>query len=456
MKRSVGSRLPIRYLALAVGLVSAAHAAERPSDYAFAVPISGTGGDALYRVIVPPSVYEAIVFADLRDVRIFNSAGEVDAHALRPVTETRQRSRPVALAYFPLRGPAGSKPDDLDISVQQGSGQVSLQVRARKTSEERKVLLGYVIDASALKEPINGLGLDWNTRSDNYSAALRVETSDNLKGWTTLIHDAPIVSLLHAGQKLEQKIIEFSARKSKYFRLSWLDPAQALELSAINGLPVEQIASVERAWKEVAATMDADRPGDYAVDLGGLFPVDRIAVRLPVENTVAPVQILSREKTSGEWLPVTRSVVYRLKQNGQELRSPDVAVRPNSHRYWLIRVDAKSGGFGGGTLKVNAGWTPRELVFAARGNGPFLLAYGNGQSTLNALPIETLVPGWGSDKETPLALAGTGTQQALAGAAALQKPTDIRRLGLWAAMGAGVALLAWMAWRLSQQMKNAT
>ena len=125
---------------------------------------------------------------------------------------------------------------------------------------------------------------------------------------------------------------------------------------------------------------------------------------------------------------MARAVVYRMKRNGQELGSPDVVIRTNQHRYWLIRVDPKGGEFGGGTLQVNAGWTPREIVFVARGAGPFTMAYDNGRASANALPIETLVPGWGGEKETPLVAAGTGTQSALAGASAGRQQIDYQNL----------------------------
>jgi hypothetical protein len=90
---------------------------------------------------------------------------------------------------------------------------------------------------------------------------------------------------------------------------------------------------------------------------------------------------------------------YRLKQNGRELVSPDIAVGVNSHRYWLLRVDPAAGGIGSGSLIVRGGWTPREIVFTARGTGPFRLAYGNSRAQTGALEIGTLVPGWRTDQE---------------------------------------------------------
>jgi hypothetical protein len=119
-----------------------------------------------------------------------------------------------------------------------------------------------------------------------------------------------------------------------------------------------------------------------------------------------------------------------------------------------LRVDAASGGIGAGTLAVRAGWTPREIVFTARGAAPFRLAYGNSKAQAGALAIDTLVPGWRTDQEPKMSVAVTGAVQTLAGEAAARQRIDYKKWGLWAALVAGVAVLAWMAWMLSKQMRR--
>jgi hypothetical protein len=96
----------------------------------------------------------------------------------------------------------------------------------------------------------------------------------------------------------------------------------------------------------------------------------------------------------------------------------------------------------------------REIVFAARGGGPFLLAFGNGRARSNVLAIETLVPGWGSASAPRIATAATGSVRTLAGKAAARQRIDTKKAGLWTALFAGVALLGFMAWRLSKQLQS--
>ena len=437
-----------------LGVSLSAAGAESPEDFGFAVPIEGLGSDALYRVAIPPAVYEMAAFSDLRDLRVFNGAGEVVPFAFRPVEHSVQKQPAVALPIFPLHGPRDARSEDLDLSFDRSGGHVSVRLRSRDAKPGPPALLGFLIDASALKTPLIRIDVDWGTaRVDSFVSA-RLEAGDDLKHWSTLAADAPLGGLSHAGQRLERKAIEFRAQQAKYLRLMWIDPAQAIELKSIHGLPPEKSAPPERSWKEVAATPVTGKPGDYEFDLGGRFPLDRLAFGLPQENTIVPVRILSRAKPEDKWMPVTHMVLYRLKQNGRELVSPQVSIGTNPHRHWMLSVDAASGGIGAGTLIVRAGWTPREIVFTARGAGPFRLAYGNAKVQAGSLGVDVLVPGWRTDQEPQMAIASTGSAQKLAGEAAARPRADLKKLGLWAALLAGVAVLAWMAWRLSKQMQR--
>jgi hypothetical protein len=174
---------------------------------------------------------------------------------------------------------------------------------------------------------------------------------------------------------------------------------------------------------------------------------------LPQDNAVASLQILARDRPDDEWKQVARTVAYRLRQGATEIASPELAVTPTARRYWLLRVDQKGGGVGEGAIQLKAGWIAREIVFAARGTGPFVLGVGNGRAQPNALAIETLVPGWGSESAPLIATAAIGGVERLAGEAAARQRIDMKKAGLWAALFAGVAFLGFMAWRLARQLR---
>ena len=131
-----------------------------------------------------------------------------------------------------------------------------------------------------------------------------------------------------------------------------------------------------------------------------------------------------------------------------ETTSPPWPVAAAPARYWKVSVDARSGGLGNQPPALTALWIPQALVFAARGGGPFELAYGSAQAKPVALPIATLVPGFDA-RVTPatFAVATAGAATIPPAMAALQQPIDLKRWLLWAALGLATLVLGWMAYR---------
>ncbi|MGD2140917.1 MAG: DUF3999 domain-containing protein, partial [Burkholderiales bacterium] len=410
------------------------------------------GDDALYRIVITPAVYQGVAYADLRDLRVFNGDNEIVPHAFRPLVARRERPAPVTLPFFPLRGKQGTTASDLDISLETKDGEISLRATSRSTPGESANLLGYLIDLSSHREAFSELILDWTSRPSGYSGSVSVEASDDLKNWSRIVRDAPLLSLSRGGQMIERRTVSLPGRKHKYLRLTWPDGNETLDLISISAQPVDKRTAMQRDFKQVDATADPRRQGDYVADLGGLFPVDRVTIHLPQDNSVAPMQVYSRNSPDADWRLVISTVAYRLRQDGDVIENDAISISARAHRYWLFRVDQQGGGIGEGTIRVRAGWVAREIIFAARGPKPFRLAFGNSRAQQNALPVTKLVPNWGTDNAPKIELSATGSAETLAGPAAARKRLDTKKAGLWLALFVGVGVLGLMAWRISRQM----
>jgi hypothetical protein len=448
---------------------SLALAADKPANFAYGLPLEADGKDALYEVLLPAAVYRGVFRADLGDVRVFNGAGEVVPHAWRPRrTSETETAKPVALTLFPLKAEEGTSVDAISVRVRRGpGGRSSVDVTTsaggpRKGGPKRTV--GYLVDLTALDRALRAIELDWQPLPDGFAGRLRVDASDDLASWRTLVAAAPLVSLEMAGQKLQQKRIELPPLKANYLRLSWAQRDGAPELASASGEPVGKIVEAPREWTQ-AEPAKGGKPGEYLFDLRGRHPVDRVRLQLPDANTVVQVELLARDRAEQPWRPVARGVAYRLRRDAGEIASPDFAVGATTDRYWLLRVDQRGGGVGSGTPKLEAGWVPHGLVFAARGEPPFQVAYGNRDAKPASFAITSLVPGY-SDSAAPrfraakagaqqtINVAGAKTleQKELGGEARLKEQVDWKRWSLWGALGFGVLVLGVMAWRLMQQM----
>jgi len=456
------------WLALVASAALAAVTPERLADFAYGLTLQTDSNAALHRLELPAAVYRSVAGRGLADLRVFNAAGEVVPHAFdyRMATDVR-KSAPIGLKIFPFYGEAAQNLDGIALQVERSATGTVIKLNERRTpgapKDGARRLLAYLIDASALTQPLRAMELDVNADT-GYVARLTLEASNDLAAWTRVVAAAPIVSLEHGGELLVQRRIEFPATKSKYFRLSWAGMPQEARLAAVRGELGDIRIDTQRQWEAVIGTVVADKPGEYLFDAKGHFPSDRLRLELPQANTVAQIQLLSRNRVQDPWRPMTRSVAYRLLRDGDELRSPNLAIGENADRYWLLKVDSRGGGIGAGQPRLDLGWLPHEMVFAARGAGPFTLAFGSREATASAYPIESLVPGYRADQDTGIKIAtaklavsaGDPTQAAtpasLGGAPVVDERIDTKKWILWACLVLGVLFLGWMAWRLLKQM----
>jgi hypothetical protein len=392
-------------------------------------------------------------------------------HGFRPRrTEKTEAGATIALTLFPLKAAAGASLDGLSISVRRSaSGAMSVDVRSGNATAPPQQTVGYLVDMSAHDRALRAIELDWKA-ADGFSGKLRIDASDDLSNWRTLVSGAPLLNLQVGGQRLQQKRIDVPQQKAKYLRLAWVNEGAknvSPEITAASGELAEKFVEAPREWAKFGAAK-GDKPGEYVFDFKGQLPVDRLRLDLPDMNTIAQIEVLARDKTDQPWRSVARGVAYRLRQAEAEIGSPDIAVGASSERYWLIRVDPRGGGIGSGMPALNAGWVPHQLVFAARGAPPFTLAYGNAgnrAAQTGSLPIESLIPGYKNDAGASVRVAKTGTQptvnvqaassqpqKALGGEARLQEQIDWKRWSLWGVLGIGVLVLGVMAWRLVKQL----
>ncbi|HEY6239679.1 MAG TPA: DUF3999 domain-containing protein [Burkholderiales bacterium] len=449
-------------------LAGSAFCAETPSGFAYGIAIHADAREALYRLELPRAVYRGVVRRDLGDLRVFNGAGEVVPHAFRPrATTEAQKREPVALPFFPLYGEDAKQLDGLSLRVERRPSGTIIKLDERSGKQASKKLLAYLVDATALRDPVRALEIEVKSGAA-YATNVSVEASDDLSSWRTVAAQAPLLSLQHAGAKLEQRRIEFASRKQKYLRISWGGMPAGSELGALRAEPGDARVDVARQWETVAGRAVADKTGDYAFDTQGAFPADRLRFELPQANTVVQTQLFSRARSDAPWRPASQGTAYRLRRDGAEISSPDIAIGQNADRYWLLRVDQKGGGLGAGEPRLLLGWVPNEIVWVARGDPPFTLAYGSRDAKPSAYAIESLVPGYRRDADldakmasaeqnpaTPVKSVEGDTPTVLGGQRALEERIDVKRWALWAALVLGVAFLGWMAWRLLKQMDKA-
>ena len=441
---------------IALLLVATAAAAQSPSDFRSRVSLTPAAGDALQRFTLPVEAYRD-TRPDLADIRVFNAKDEAMpmAYAADP-DPSREAPPATSLPMFPIYGPRESRDvSNVDVVVNANRQGAIVSVRTSNKPAPAQTPVAWLLDASTVKTPIRYLTVDWNAGPGVELARVTVEGSDDLKYWSPIASRSPVLTVQRDGMQLAQRKIDLRGSSAKYLRVT-ADPATFV-LRAARVEPESVTRPASRMIRSVAGKAGA-KPGEFVFDLGARLPVESVRLKFGETNSVAPFTLLARDDPAKEGRQVTSATFYRLVRDSVEIESPAVEIGRVSARYWVARLDPRSPPPGGGPPTLEVQWRPAQVVFVARGDAPFTLAFGNPESKPSVLGVSQLIPGYERQAELKLPQAQLGEVKSgeIRGdwLRAITGDANPRKLALWTVLVIAVIALAWMALRLSRQLKE--
>lgn len=417
------------------------------ADFAVQVPLGLSGPSPWYRLELPLALQLSARRPDTEDLRIFDADGEPQAFALFREQPTAQvRSQQNAVHWFALYEGAevvGSAPS---VKVQVSpSGSVVDVVPATQGDPSRKVLRGWLIDTSAIAEPLTRLALDWTVDRDGFQR-FSIEASDDLQHWQ-LWGEGQVARLTFAGDRVEQREVTLPGRTARYLRLLWQSPVTAPPLSEVQVFS-SQVRALSPAlkWSAPIPGTASSQPGEYVWRLPAQLAVERLKLDIMQPNTLAPVVVSGRSSSTEPWRRLRTGLFYRLNQGVQESLEDELPMAGEPLREIQIRVDERGGGLGDGAPALRVAVRATEVVFLARGKAPFTLAVGNNQVHSASLPLSILMAG-NAKPLSELGVARLAGTPMIAGANEVETEpdTDWKRIALIAVLLLGVAVLAAMA-----------
>lgn len=444
---------------VAVLLVAGAASAQplRPSDFAYGMELTLQEGSPLYELTLPPEAYRAFTRADFGDVRVFNGADEVVPHMLRMAAPASTVRMARELPFFPVYVSGREAIDGAVTDIRRDPQGRITRIESRAARTQDRKLAAYVLDASAVTEPLESIELEWERPTADFLGHVTLQASDDLAQWSQ-VASASLADMHFGADRLERRRIEFASRRAKYYRLSWPVGQPLPTLTRLRAEQSAQVAAPARYW-EKATLRPSAKSGEYEFTLTGTFPVDRMRVQLlPQTNRVVQAQLLTRDRAEQPWMSRAAGSVYRLTFAAQTLESPDLALSGATNRQWLLRLSPVEG-LENVEPVVEFGWVPHRLVFVASGRGPFRLAYGAAKvgplgSTLRGVMDQIDKP---TAAPAQIATAVPGPQTVLGGQSRVEIEAVIawKAWVLWAVLGLAVGLLAWMARGLWRSMSAA-
>lgn len=423
---------------------------------------------AYYRLTLPLQVYEASRRDDLGDLRILNADGQaVPLARLGSATTTENHLQHLPLKWFPLKAaPAKDQREGLHVVVRQADNGtlVSLEghTPGKGQTSENEQLRGYVLDASQIRnrDRIIGLDLDWGTHGAQFQL-LDVESSDDLQHWSVVQQNVQLANLDYNGTRINNRHIELHGLPGRYVRLLWRDPVQAPVLAQAQiTVDDSRILPPALVWSEPLAASPGTKPEgvrEYHYHLPRPLPVNRISIELPAGNQLLPVRLLRLSKTGQTRITLATSVVYRIQDQNREWQYSEIPLGNPLLQDILLQTDTRMAALPAAPA-IRYAVQPDQLVFLASGRPPFALVTGNPEVRDAALPITTLVPGYGQEggPRIAAALIKTDTLSSLGLETPAVSPdkTSSKKYLLWGILILGVLAMAGMAWQLIRQMKQ--
>lgn len=443
------------------------------AEFAAQAPVQLQSNDGLQRIVLPLAVLQQSQRQDLADVRVVDAQGVALPMAWAAMPPAQSSTRLLALPRFAWPAVTATGPAGAPVKVQVNAEGAVVRIETRSTAHAAASATPaqWLLDLSQAPHRQPGsderpvaLQVDWHAPAEGATVQAELEASDDLQTWRHVAQaallDAPgIGSATSERITVRQLDLPATAAQAKYLRLK-LEPAVTVRQVEVELVRTAQVRTLEALDARFEPAPGADgRVREWTLDLRGPVPLRRLQLQLPQRNTVAAFQLERRADTREPWHPVQAFTSYRLVRDGQELASPALDIQAPPARYWRLRLAARSVDIGAEALPATVHWQPPQLVFAARGDGPFALRVGAAKAAAQDVNPSQLIPGYRAGDEFKLPAALLGEVRAIEAPVlsagerlARSTPAERRRWALWAVLVVAVALLAWLARRLMRDM----
>ncbi len=424
-----------------LGCMALGCSAAVPMDFARGRVIDVDAAQVVLRVTVPQDVYEWVTRPDLGDLRVFNGAHQEVPYSLRRPTGLQEFSVWIDVPIFELPdAPNGSREGArVSVQVDDGGAVVSVNGGAVQPTESASLL----VDCSAVEREISELLVTWPTDASGFLSKYRVDVSDDLDSWKTVVSSATLARLETDGQQVTADVIKLPGTRARYLKLEPLEGSAGAPISAVQVR--SRLARLpERQWQ----TLHGRPTGvGYEFEIDGYVPLDRVSIELEQDTYLVVASLYSKARAKDSWGGRGAHTFYRVAANGTSV-SAEPIVQSSRDRYWRVEL-------AGDDTRVpllKFGWLPDEIVFLRQGSEPFLLAYGRAGLAGSPWPMRDLLSRLGADRDIDsIAPAGLRAPDNLGGPSRLvpaPEPLDWQTIVLWVVLIAGVGVIALFAYRL--------
>jgi hypothetical protein len=357
------------------------------------------------------------------------------------------------MAIFPIvnRGLVTKKMvSNVKITTSKG---VNIEIKSGEGVNIGSTPVSYILENRADSiGVVKALEFSWEQYKSSLTLPLRIEVSNNLIDWRSLTPRATVMRVLFQSEKLEKRVVNIPATTARYFRIT---PDQRAGLVKIKGVKAtyykREVSVQKRSWVDIKIIVkDTSLSNSFIFSTGGFIPFDSIRFAAPTTGVLYRGSLSYRDSTGATWRPLRDFVQYNLISNGDTISSSPIAVSLQNHREWMVKFYAPQDVDSSILPKISLSIVPKAVEFLARGDAPFIFAYGNDTLTTSSQRYTPMGKPISVNLSSPKDIGG-----GISDRDAIKEPSlPIRVIILWVILIFGVGLVWWMARTLIKELKS--
>lgn len=338
-----------------------------PGDFAGQLTLSGVEGDVMW-LELPSAVYEHVERTDLGDIRVFDATGLPVPFEIRKPERVSVTPNPVGLSFFPWQAEQDENlPGRTDIQIDSSGAVIKVNNQAAEGAKSST----YLIDMGGLQYNPSSLKLAFRDLNEDFNSPAEIRYSNDLAGWQ-LFDKKQTVARFGVDEKTEHFSLQVPKNGPRYLLLQLGKTAP--ELAAIEA----SFDSQSRPGELRGSVFSGEKSEDgmeVSYNTGGYYPIVSINFILPKPDTMS-VDVKNRMTEKAPWAFKSEGDIYRFKADadGDERKNKPFEISSRAP-YWLLHSSGPVPFVNVPEMEVQ--WEPYKVVWLARGEGPWVLAYGN-------------------------------------------------------------------------------
>ena len=407
-----------------------------PGDFAGTMVYSGKEG-ALLTLEIPKEAYQGSMRPDLGDIRVFDASQKPVPFTIRDSPKELFIPSPEEVPFFIWDGGnENNMPLGTDIEINT-SGSV---VRIKNQGTIQKSSSVFLVDLSFLNYTPTALKVGTENQGGNFNTPVSIYYSKDLSNWIPFDKKQILASF---GGNIQDTLELPVAEEMRYLLVSFGREA-APPVSMTVFFKEEEKAGI---YHEVIIQGKKSSDGKRVnYNAEAFYPVEAIDFILAEADSI-PVLIKSRLHEKDEWKLQARGTIYRYNSGNTIVKSPPFEIYSSAMPY--LELESTGEIPFSSVPECVFRWKAKELIFPARGNGPWTLAFGN--ANCGPLQTEEILPLDSSRIFEPAVF--TGEMRFEKTFLPIANKSNYRVIILWVFLGLAVIGLSVLAYAIAKSMK---